>query len=509
LTDGSTDAILPNDTIEPGGYRVYFNNSHFAEFQQYQISNIKGLSTFPGLNNDGDHISLKDAGGNIIDKINYTLNSYHDAIKQAGGWSIERKDVEFTCSNEENWQASKNNSGGTPGKENSEKTIFIDDIAPEISYITVTDSLNIEIHYSEVPDITKVLDKANYSINKNNSVLEVKIIEEDELAYKLILMNPMQRDQLYEISVANIYDCAGNKIKNSEGIKFGLGEECAKNDLLINEILFNPGSDQHDYIEIFNNSSKIISLTNMKLAQNDLISGEIKSANLLTTEKRVICPGEYLVISESTTFLNRYSSYNQRCGITASTPSMNDDEGIISLLTAGMEVIDQFHYTDKMQYPLLAEIEGVALERISAKVMTNTNSNWHSASYQSGYGTPGKINSQAIETSTEDDSWIKITPSIISPDNDGHSDISQIKINGGTGTGTIQILNENGKKIKVLAAGEYMGTSSEYIWDGANESGTVVPVGIYIVIAEITKENGELLRTKKPIVVAQHAEKIN
>jgi hypothetical protein len=34
-------------------------------------------------------------------------------------------------------------------------------------------------------------------------------------------------------------------------------------------------------------------------------------------------------------------------------------------------------------------------------------------------------------------------------------------------------------------------------------------VGIYIVIAEITKENGETLRTKKPIVIAQHAEKIN
>jgi hypothetical protein len=509
LTDGSTDAILPNDTIEPGGYRVYFNQSHLAEFQQFQIPNTKGLSTFPGLNNDGDHITLKDAVGNIIDKINYTLASYHDAIKQSGGWSIERKDVEFTCSNEENWQASKNNSGGTPGTENSEKGIFIDDIAPDISYITVTDSLNIEIHYSEVPEIAKVLDIANYSINKNNSVQEVKIIEEDELAYKLLLMYPLQRDQVYEMSVANICDCAGNKIKNTNEFKFGLGEECTKNDLLINEILFNPGSDQHDYIELFNNSSKIISLANMKLAQNDFISGEIKSANLLTTERRVICPGEYLVICESTAFLSHYSSYNIRCGIQASTPSMNDDEGIISLLTLGMEIIDQFHYTDKMQYPLLAEIEGVALERISPKVMTNITSNWHSASYQSGYGTPSKINSQAIETSTEVDSWITITPAIISPDNDGHSDLSQIKINGSTGTGTIQILNENGKKIKVLAEGEYMGTSSEFIWDGANESGTVVPVGIYIVIAEITKENGETLRTKKPIVIAQHAEKIN
>lgn len=509
ITDGSTDAILPNDTIAPGEYRVYFNNSHAGEFAQQQISNTRGLATFPGLNNDGDHITLRDQNGNTIDKISYTLNSYHDEIKQLGGWSIERKDPEFTCSNEDNWQASINTRGGTPGEENSEIIQFIDNKAPDIEYITVTDSLNIEIHFNEVPDFTEVTDTLNYLISTNIGLSQIHIKDDNELSYKLQLRNPLQREVIYSINAKNISDCAGNKMQNESDIRFGIGEEMNKRDLLLNEILFNPGTGQFDYIELYNNSNKIISLYNAKLAQNDIITEEIKSTTLITEEKRVICPGEYLVICESTSFLNNYYGFSQRRGIQTNLPSMNDDEGCISMISPGMAEIDKFHYNEKMHYPLLVDAEGVALERIRNNGTTNASDNWHSASSQSGYGTPGSINSQAITATETEDQGLTIEPAIISPDNDGHNDIATITLTGNTGTGTIRIMNESGKEIKMVAEGEYLGMRNEYTWDGSTQSGAIAPVGIYIIVSETTLEKGKIIRTKKPIVVAQKREKLN
>jgi hypothetical protein len=188
---------------------------------------------------------------------------------------------------------------------------------------------------------------------------------------------------------------------------------------------------------------------------------------------------------------------------------MNDDEGMISILSAGMEEIDKFHYNDKMHYPLLTDVEGVALERIRANGATNDVSNWHSASYQSGYGTPGSKNSQSIEANTTNEEVISIEPPIISPDNDGHNDMAVIKIRGNTGTGTIKIFDETGKEIKTIAEGEYLGNENEYVWDGSNNRSAIVAVGIYIVVSEITKENGDTEFSKRSIVVAQKSEIIN
>lgn len=509
LSDGSTDAELPDDTIAPSGYRVYFNNSHYSEFAALQIPNIKGLASFPGLNNDGDRLTLKDQLGNIIDKTSYTLSSYHDNIKQGGGWSLERKDPEFTCSNEDNWQASKDNSGGSPGKENSELITFVDNTSPDIQYITVTDSLNIEIHFTEIPELSDATNISNYSINEGINLQSINASEENELVYKINLQQALQRNIIYKLSAHNIGDCAGNKIQNTNELSFGIGEEIKKGDLIINEILFNPGDGQYDYVELYNKSNKILLLSKSNLAQKDILTGEIKTTEIITEEKRIICPGEYLVISENTFFLNNYKSFNQRTSIQASTPSMNDDEGIISILSPGLEEIDLLHYTDKMHYPLLSVVEGVALERVRFSAASDEVGNWHSASYQCGYGTPGKENSQALNSTEGEVMEIQISPPIISPDNDGHNDIALITAKGIIGTGTISILDETGKMIRKIAEGEYLGSGNEYVWDGTNDKGSVVSVGIYIVVSEITQEGGKIIQSKNPIVVAQKVEKVN
>ena len=67
----------------------------------------------------GKFLALKNADGQIIDSLTYSVSLYNDDDKKSGGFSMERIDPENTCYQQNNWKASQNLSGGTPGEKNS------------------------------------------------------------------------------------------------------------------------------------------------------------------------------------------------------------------------------------------------------------------------------------------------------------------------------------------------------------------------------------------------------
>ncbi len=64
------------------------------------------------------------------------------------------------------------------------------------------------------------------------------------------------------------------------GFEFGLAEGANPDDMVINELLYNPKDDAVtgvDYVEIYNRSDKIIDLAQVVLATENKESGEIES----------------------------------------------------------------------------------------------------------------------------------------------------------------------------------------------------------------------------------------
>ena len=56
---------------------------------------------------------------NTIDSVNYSDNWYKDEDKRDGGWTLEIIDPDNICSEHQNWVASEDELGGTPGTQNS------------------------------------------------------------------------------------------------------------------------------------------------------------------------------------------------------------------------------------------------------------------------------------------------------------------------------------------------------------------------------------------------------
>ena len=107
-------------------------------------------------------------------------------------------------------------------------------------------------------------------------------------------------------------------------------------------------------------------------------------------------------------------------------PSFPDDAGDVIILNGQGALLDEVSYSDKWHFPLIANTEGVSLERISYEA-ASLQGNFHSAATSAGYGTPGYRNSQ-YRLNEEVPGTLNIVPDIFSPDNDGTDDFATINL---------------------------------------------------------------------------------
>lgn len=274
-------------------------------------------------------------------------------------------------------------------------------------------------------------------------------------------------------------------------------------DVLINEVLFNPVDDGADYVELYNYSDKQIPLNKLFLASRDK-DMELTQVYVVTSEKVALESQSYLALTKDTSGVFPY--FNIECTACFwqmdKFPSYNNDEDYVVLLNNDLEIIDEFHYTEDLHLPLFYDVEGIALERISFSEETNNEDNWHSASTNSGGGTPGYENSQS-DTEIGDNISVSFQPQAISPNGDGYNDTYSISIQleGNGYFANIWIFDLLGRKIVQLADNFALGTSDEIIWNGQDENGNRIKIGGYVVFAEIFDLNGNVKRFKDGVVL--------
>ncbi|MBL0047273.1 MAG: lamin tail domain-containing protein [Bacteroidetes bacterium] len=509
IKDDTTGTInITNYILFPDSFVVLTSTSNVLLFP----TNIAvfGLSSFPSLNNTGDHIFLKNNLGFLVDEVNYSDTWYRNNTKKAGGWSLELIDMDFLCYNKLNWIASTNPKGGTPGKPNSVLGTFTDTEAPSLLRAIVTSNSSVKLFFDEPVSYAALVDINTYTFD-NGIVLPFGTsftLDSDSTSVNIVLPIAMQLKTIYTVTVnTNIKDCSGNSISNYNSARFGLWEEAEYNDVVINEVLFDPISGGTDFIELYNRSTKVLDLSQLILSSKDTVTNELKSLYTIApgTETYMLLPGEYLVLSENSEIITyQYYTPNPRGfwqmpGI----PSLNISDGTVVLSTPQQKIIDDLHYYDSWQFPLLVSTKGVSLERINFDRSTQDGLNWHSASQNVGFATPSYKNSQYTENASSANDQVSIEPEVFSPDNDGYQDVVNIsyKTDIPGYAGSISIFDDKGRLIRSLVKNELWGNAGTYSWDGITNDRDKARIGIYVILVEVFDLNGNSRQYKKTCVL--------
>jgi hypothetical protein len=458
------------------------------------------------LDNIGELLYLQSNRAQIIHSVQYNVSWYQNELKQDGGWTLEMVDTKNPCSGASNWRASTNLTGGTPRKKNSVDAINTDGIAPKLIRAYSQDSINVVLVFDEPLDSLKAAIAANFSISDGIGLPAAAVaIAPDFTKVKLQLASPMQRNKVYTITAQSLTDCAGNSIGSQKTARVGLAEVADSLDIVINEILFNPPSNGFDYVELYNRSNKIIDLGQTYLANRNT-AGNISSITQLSTAPYLYFPKDFLVVTENIAWVKAaFITQNPDAFIGIATmPSLNDDEGNVLILNAQGKITDEVKYSAKWHFKLLDNVEAVSLERIDYNAASQSADNWHSAATSVNYGTPTYKNSQySINDAVQGD--VKLSPEIVSPDNDGQEDYANIDFDFPEPgyIANITIFDANGRPVRYLQRNALCGTKGSFRWDGLGEKNQQLPTGVYVVLVDVFNLKGKKKLFKMPIVLAR------
>ncbi|MFT3846025.1 MAG: lamin tail domain-containing protein [Lacibacter sp.] len=495
---------LPNFLLQPDSIAIICSTTAFSSMQAF--GRTFAVTSFPSLDNDGEMIFLRSNNGVTIHAVEYNKTWFNNAVKSDGGWTLEMIDPKNPCTGSSNWKASVDARGGTPGTKNSVEGINKDVTLPVLLRAFATDSVTVVLNFEEPLDSLSATNAANYSFSDGvGQAGSAVCIAQLFNTVQLKLSTPLQRNKIYTVTATGLKDCTGNTIGAFNIAKIGLSSFADSNDIVVNEILFNPKADGTDYVEIINRSSKIINLKDLFIA-NRSSAGIISNLKQLSIANIAFFPGEYLVLSEDEQLVKKqYTAKNLAAFINISSmPSFPDDKGTVVLVNYTGAVIDELTYDEKWHFALISNAEGIALERIDPNAKTQNKDNWHSASKDAGYGTPSYQNSQfRIDLQVKGD--ITITPEVFSPDNDGMDDFLTITYRfPETGyTMNITVFDAAGRVVKSLQRNAICSQSGTFRWDGLNDKFQQLPVGPYIIFSEVFNLTGKVKRFKNQLVLAR------
>ncbi|RYZ21463.1 MAG: hypothetical protein EOO10_22405, partial [Chitinophagaceae bacterium] len=424
LSDATGTAIINTSfVLQPDSMVILCATSNVAAFSVF--GRTIGVASFPSLDNDGDVVTIRSPQNRVIHSVNYTTGWYGNEAKKDGGWTLEMIDPKNPCTGKANWKASTNNIGGTPGKVNSVNSVNVDNTPPQLKRAYALDNASIVLIFDESLDSSSAAIVANYSL-PGLTVLSATPIAPAFQSVQVKLASPMQPSAVYTITVNAVTDCKGNAIGAYNKVKIGLPQQAMKDDVVVNEILFNPKSGGSDYVEFYNKSNKIIDASKLYIA-NRSSNGNVANLKKLSEDLFYLFPGDFVVVTEDADNIKRsYLVKNEDALLQlASMPSFPDDNGTVVLIDLNGDVIDEVNYNDDWHFGLIDNADGVSLERVDPSAPSQNKTNWHSAATAVGYGTPTYQNSQ-FKKQEDIQATIEVIPKIFSPDNDGRDDITTI-----------------------------------------------------------------------------------
>jgi len=485
----------------PGQYAVVCGSTRVAQFAAPGIK-VYGPTNFPALSNGGDDLVLRGRDGRTLFEVNYSDAWYGDPRKKDGGWSLEMIDPTNYCAGAENWTASVNPLGGTPGKVNSVRANRPDATAPTLLRAVALNATTVRAYFSEKLDSASAAILGRYALSPAPTVVRAAPVAPDFRQVDLTLGAPLLTSRPATLAVQTATDCAGNASGPLQSATFALPEAAVSGDVVINELLFNPRVGAVRFAELLNRSPKFIDLQGWQFG-NLKPDGSVDAA-ILGTGPLVLAPGQVLAFSSSSSIItSQYPTSSDPANLVqlSSFPTFPDVSTALLFDGRGQE-IDRFAYSKNLHLSLLATQNGVSLERIRANGPT-TGSNFHSAASTVGYATPGRPNSQA-QDAPGGNQELTIEPEVFTPDDDGQQDFATLTyhLDAPGYAASVTVYDALGRLTRRLVRNETLPTAGLLQWDGIDDKGHKAAVGYYILLVELFRpSSGEKREYKKAVVL--------
>lgn len=478
---GNTAKALPEITIDSFGFAVVVAQKNLEIFSPY-CPNLYALSSL-SITDGGQSLTLMNDNNEVIHHVVFKQNWHSESIKAEGGWSLEMIDFGKPCAGRANWNSSKDKRGGTPGATNSIYGELVDAIPPAMCAATLRDSNVLRVHFNETVAFSFNQSGQLFHVNPEIPISKISEVSPDFKSLDVVFTEPIRQGEIYGVEMVGVVsDCAGNRSLQGEEIPFGVNSEILPKDLVINELLTSSkdGTDA-DYVEIFNNTTKILDLKDLKIGYG----GDSLPKKTIPAASRgmQMMPHTYAVLCKNReTTLQQYVCKDKKALVQCdSLPNFASNTGVVFLCDKSLQTIDRLEYNEDMHYKKLLSTNGVSLERLSFNRATQDANNWFSAASTAGFGTPGYENSQSAypESVLE----FSVTPEVFSPDNDGFEDFAEVscRFPSEGERASVFVYNDKGLVVRSLVNNDLCGIENVFIWDGLDDRGNVLPPGLYVV----------------------------
>lgn len=498
IADATDTVLIPATLIYPEAFILLCKSNVVAAYSLLAPS--IAVPNLPSLNNTGDNIQLLNAYDKVIDSVYYKNTWYRDLVdslgneKKSGGYSLERVNPQAACSNYYNWYPSLAMQGASPGQVNTLVNTVFPSLELAVEEIVIENDTTLLVHLNEQ---VQAIDLQNCFI-EGVEIEQVYMPTPNELY--VLLAQGITSGNSYRIELSGVQDCLGGMVAPFS-FDFHLYEPAVYQDLVFNEVLFNPKTGGSDFIELYNRSNKVIDLEGFVLVEYDVFNPNegVDSIVLIALE---ILPKSYLVLTKDTSSIYmHYIVENPQHLMQHDIPNLNDDESLLALYLPNGNLMDSLAYHKSWHLDLLDSDEGVSLERISSEEPSNDRDNWHSAARSYAYGTPTAVNSQNF---LEDfGGQVSVVPEVFTPNEDGYKDFCRIHYQSSNKGEllNIGIYDLQGREVRLIAQNHSVGSDNTWKWNGLNNNFEKADVGIYVVLVEVFNVDGKRKKYKQKLVL--------
>ncbi len=489
LIAGSDTAFLAEGWIVPGERIILCSSGSRSYLLPY--GRVMAVKSFPSLNDAGELLALRDPGGSLIHAVSYGPEFLGDGPRSGGGWSAELADMDNPFNEPYAWGPSVDPTGGTPGRVNSTVMAVPDTRCPRILAIWPVTTDTIAVLFDE----TVMLAGGEPWLADGRPTLPSLSGDHADRTVLVPLTEPLSPATILTIHIPpQVTDFAGNGPCINE-LMTGIPSDPLSGELLFNELMPDPPEGYSEYLEVYNNSGKVIDLSRLFLA-----GGSSAAAISITGIPRQILPHGYLALTTGREeFGKQYPCADENAIYRADRlPALPDDRGTLILYDKNMNIIDRVDYYSGMHLMYLSGTDGVALEKVSCSMASDVPGYWRSATETCNWGTPGAPNPLAIEDPGEG-AGLTLSSKRVSPDGDGYEDVISVDIfpGGEDNIISVTVFNDRGYPVRRLAERFYAGTGTRFIWDGLDDNGVRLPAGLYLITAESYNNTGTSHRWKE------------